>query len=113
MISDIDHVQAGIDLQSWRDETKRKEIDPDSDITNLVPALARVLGWLADAGTIERLGLRAAVLLNVVRPDLLPNTSLSEMSATSRQNVSKLTVSFRATFGFRDSAHQIAKRSKV
>jgi hypothetical protein len=110
MISDIDYVQVGIDLQSWRDATNREEIDPDSDISELVPALARVLGWLADGKTIERLGLRTAVLINIVRPDLLPPTSLAEMSATSRQNVSKLTVSFRATFGLRESTQQIAKR---
>jgi len=98
-------------LQSWRDTTNRpEELDPDSDITDLVPALSRVLGWLSDAKTIERLGLRTAVLISIVRPDLLPETSLSELSGTSRQNVSKLTVSFRATFGLRESTNQIAKR---
>ena len=112
MISEIDGVQKGqLDVQAWRDAKNQEEIDPDSDLTELVPALSRVLGWLADAKTIERLGLRTAVLLNVVRPDLLPATSLAEMSGTSRQNVSKLVVSFRATFGLRESINQIAKRS--
>ena len=111
MISEIDGVEAQLAVQSWKDAQNQEEIDPDSDITNLVPVLARVLGWLADAKTVERLGLRTAVLLNVVRPDLLPATSLAEMSGTSRQNVSKLVVSFRATFGLRESINQIAKRS--
>jgi hypothetical protein len=119
MISDI--AGAGVEavkgitdreaLQTWRDTTNRPdELDPDSDITDLVPALSRVLGWLSDAKTIERLGLRTAVLLSVVRPDLLPETSLAELSGTTRQNVSKLVVAFRATFGLRESTNQVAKR---
>lgn len=112
MISEIAGVEERLAMEEWRDLQNRaeNENDPDSDISNLVPVLSRLLGWLSAATTIERLGLRTAVLLNIVRPDLLPNTSLSEMSSTSRQNVSKLTVSFRATFGFRESAHQLAKR---
>ena len=106
-------------MESWRDLQHRpNENGSDSDITDLVPALSRLLGWLSEAGTIDRLGLRTAVLLNIVRSDLLPNVSLAEMSGTTRQNVSKLTVSFRATFGLREfyepdskTWHLIAKYS--
>jgi hypothetical protein len=110
MISEIDHVQSQLDVQSWRDATNREEIDPDSDLTDLAVVLSRVFGWLADGKTLDRIGLRTAVLINLTRPDLLPATSLAEMSGTSRQNVSKLTVSFRATFGLRESTKQIAKK---
>jgi hypothetical protein len=113
MISEIAGVENRLAVQEWRDlqNQPENESDPDSDITDLVPALSRVLGWLADASTIERLGLRTAVLLNVIRPDLLPEISLAEMSGTTRQNVSKLVVSFRETFGLRESINQRAKRS--
>jgi hypothetical protein len=112
MISEITGVEDRQAMENWRDlqNWPENENDPDSDLTDLIPALARLLGWLSEAGTIERLGLRTAVLLNTVRPDLLPKLSLAEMSGTTRQNVSKLTVSFRATFGLRESAHQAAKR---
>ena len=115
MISEISGVENRLAVQEWRDlqNQPENENDSDSDLTDLVPALSRLFGWLSQADTIQRLGLRTGVMLNVIRPDLLPETSLAEMSGTTRQNVSKLTVSFRATFGLRESANQITKRSKV
>ena len=84
MISEIAGVEERLAMEEWRDLQNRpeNENDPDSDLTELVPALSRLLGWLSEAATIERLGLRTAVLLNIVRPDLLPKTSLAEMSGT-------------------------------
>jgi hypothetical protein len=100
-------------LSAWRDTTNRAEIDPDSDLTDLVPVLSRLLGWLCEPETCERRGMRVTALVQVVRPDLNGGRSLGKLSPTSKQNFSKLVVDFRSTFGFRASAHQIAKNGKV
>jgi len=111
VITEAESVEARLAVQAWRDAQNRPENDDsDSDITNLVPSLARLLVWLSDATTVERIGMRTMVLIHIVRPDLLPATSIAELSGTSRQNISKLTVSFRATFGLRESTNQVAKR---
>jgi hypothetical protein len=45
-----------------------------------------------------------------LRPDLNGGKSLAELSPTTKQNLSKICVDFRQTFGWKPSAHQIAKR---
>jgi hypothetical protein len=110
MISEIVGVEERLAMETWRDVQNRPESDSDSDLSDLVPKVSRLLGWLSEATTIERMGLRTAVLLYCTRPDLLETSSLEQMSATSRQNVSKLVVSFRATFNLRPAINQIAKR---
>src|ERR1700730_1643316 len=104
MISDIG-VEAQLALESWRDATNREEIDPDADLTNLIPALSRLLGWLGEGETCERRGMRVTVLLEVGRPDFNHGKSLGQMSPTSKQNLSKLMTDFRLTFGWRQCAH--------
>jgi len=108
MISDIG-VEAQLAMQEWRDLQNRPETDPDSDLTDLVPALSRLLGWLNEGDTCERKGMRFVAMLVCVRPDFIEARSLGQMSPTSKQNLSKLVVDFRSTFGWRASAHQAAK----
>jgi hypothetical protein len=45
-------------MEHWRDLQDRPEFDSDSDLTALVPALARLLGWLAEGKTSEQRGMR-------------------------------------------------------
>lgn len=113
MISEIAGVEERLAMESWRDATNQAEIDPDSDLTALVPALSRLLGWLCEPETCERRGMRLTALVQVVRPDLNGGKSLGQISPTSKQNISKLMVDFRATFCYRPSAHQVAKNGNV
>jgi hypothetical protein len=115
MISEIAGVEERLAMESWRDVQNRpeNESDPDSDLTDLVPVLSRLLGWLCEPETCERRGMRLTALVQVVRPDLNGGKSLGQLSPTSKQNFSKLCVDFRETFGFRASAHQVAKNGKV
>lgn len=100
-----------LSLLAWRDTTNREEFDSDADITSLIPAIARLIGWLCEPETCERRGMRVTALAEVVRPDFNGGKSLGRMSKTSKQNLSKLMTDFRTTFNLRESAHQIAKRS--
>jgi hypothetical protein len=109
VISEIVGVGDRQSMESWRDVQNRPESDPDSDLTDLVPALSRLLGWLCEPENCERRGMRVTALVQVVRPDLNGGRSLGQMSPTSKQNISKLIVDFRATFCYRPSAHQVAK----
>jgi hypothetical protein len=113
MISDLEAVEARLAMEAYRDLQNQPECDSDSDLTDLVPALGRLLGWLNEGEKCEQKGMRVVAMLIVVRPDFIQQKSLSEMSPTSKQNLSKLVVDFRSTFGWRPSAHQIAKNSKV
>jgi hypothetical protein len=56
-------------LADWQDSQNRIESDPDSDLTDLVPKVSRLLGWLAEGGTAEQRGDRVTAMLFVVRPD--------------------------------------------
>jgi hypothetical protein len=100
-----------LSLLAWQDARNLEEIDPDSDITNLVPVMGRLLGWLNEGEKCEQKGMRVIAMLVVVRPDFIEAKSLGKMSPTSKQNLSKLCVDFRATFGWRPSAHQVAKEA--
>jgi hypothetical protein len=112
MISEQEKAEENLSLQSWRDS--QAEIDPDSDLTDLVPVLSRLIGWLCEPETVERRGLRVCALAECVRPDLNGGRSLGQLSAgTSKQNLSKLMTDFRATFHLRPSAHQVVKGVKV
>jgi hypothetical protein len=103
-----------IALREWKGQMHQAIADdPDSDITDLVPALARLLGWLSEGEKCEQKGMRVVAMLYVVRPDFLKEKSLGRMSATSKENLSKLVVDFRLTFGWRESGHQAAKRSQL
>jgi hypothetical protein len=107
-------VEAQLAIQEWRDAQNRAEIDPDSDLTALMPAISRFVGWLCEPETVERRGLRVCALEECVRPDLNSGRSLGQTSAgTSKQNLSKLMTDCRSTFHLRPSAHQAAKGAKV
>jgi hypothetical protein len=109
MISDLSWDAAS--LADWQDSQRRPDNPETTDITELADKLTRVLAWLSEGDTTERLGMRCAILIYCTRPDFLPETSLRLLSATSRQNLSKLVVDFKATFNLRPSVNQAAKRS--
>jgi hypothetical protein len=113
MISAVELSWENRSLADWQDSQKRIESDPDSDLSDLVPKVSRLLGWLAEGGTAEQRGDRVTAMLFCIRPDFVEGRSLKFMSNSSKQNLSKLVVDFRATFGLRQSAHQAAKNSKV
>jgi hypothetical protein len=97
-------------LANWQDSQRRLEPDSETtDITDLADRLTRVLAWLAEAETIERLGMRTAILLYCVRPDFLPEQSLRLISGTTKQNLSKMVTDFKGTFSLRPSVNQVAK----
>ena len=100
-----------LSLLAWRDATNQAEFDPDANLADLVPVISRLIGWLCEAETCERRGLRVTALAEVIRPDFNGGKSLGRMSKTSKQNLSKLMTDFRVTFNLRESAHQAAKRS--
>jgi len=113
MISEIAGVEERLAMEEWRDATNQAENDSDSDLSALVPALSRLIAWLCEPETCERRGMRITAMVEVVRPDLNGGKSLAQLSSTSKQNLSKLCVDFRETFGWRPSAHQVAKNSKI
>jgi hypothetical protein len=57
MISELAGVEEKLALEAWRDVQNRPESDPDSDLTALVPPLARLLGWLAEGKSSEQRGM--------------------------------------------------------
>lgn len=115
MISAVEILWENHSLASWQatQNQPEPESDPDSDISALVPACARLLAWLTQPETCERRGMRVTAMAEVIRPDLNGGRSLGQMSGTSKQNLSKLMTDFRSTFNIRPSAHQIAKGGKV
>jgi hypothetical protein len=101
-------------LADWQDSQKRAEADPEkTDISDLADALTRLLAWLSEADTTERMGMRTLILIYVVRPDFLQEQSLRLMSQTTKQNLSKLVVDFKQTFNLRPSVNQAAKALAV
>jgi hypothetical protein len=108
MISDLSWDAAS--LADWQDSKNRAESDSEkTDISELADALTRVLAWLSEGDTTERLGMRCAIFIYCTRPDFLPETSLRALSGTTKQNLSKLVVDFKATFNLRPSVNQAAK----
>ena len=106
LVNEIDSVQSGIDLQNWKDAENRPEADPDSRLTNLVPALSRVLGWLNDGKSCEQAGMRVKAMLFVVRPDFLDGRSLGRLSPTSKRILDDLVADFQATFVVKSDGEQ-------
>jgi hypothetical protein len=101
MISEIAGVEERLAMESWRDVQNQTDIDPDSDLTDLVPALGRLLGWLAEGDTCERRGMRVLAVLVVVRPDFIEEKSLGQMSRGSKRLFDELVNDFRSTFTLR------------
>jgi hypothetical protein len=112
MISGIELLWESKSLADWEATQNRPEpeSDPDSNLTDLVPAISRLIAWLCEPETCERRGMRITAMVEVVRPDLNHGKSLAQLSPTSKQNLSKLCVDFRQTFGWQPSSHQIARR---
>jgi hypothetical protein len=98
MISEQEKAEENLSLQNWRDS--QVEIDPSSH-SDLVPALSRLLGWLAEPETCERRGMRITALLVVVRPDFIEEKSLGQMSRGSKRLFDEVVNDFRSTFTFR------------
>ena len=115
MISAVEILWENHSFANWQAAQNQPEnADPDSDLTDLIPALSRLLAWLSEGKECEQKGMRVVAMLSVVRPDFLHEKSLKYMSNTSKQNLSKLCVDFRQTFGWRASAQQVAaKRRKT
>ena len=85
-------------LADWQATQNQPEPDLETtDITELADKLTRVLGWLSEGDTIERLGMRCAILLYCVRPDFLPEQSLHLISGTTKQNLSKMVTDFKVS----------------
>lgn len=64
--------------------------------------ISRVLIWLADGETTDERGMRVAVALYCIRPDLIKGATLEEIglaSGRTKQAVHKLADLFRATTG--------------
>lgn len=91
----------------WRDDN---DDSSDNDLSNLVPPLARLLGWIAEGENVNQMGMRIAAVLHEFRPDLLNGRSLTQISTNTRQNLDKLVVDFRATFAIRKSSRQLCKK---
>ena len=110
MISDLSSWDAR-SLSDWQDLRKQPETELETtDITELADKLNRVIAWLSEGDSIERMGMRCAIFIYIVRPDFLAETSLRLMSKTTKQNLSKLVVDFRQTFNLRPSVNQAAKQ---
>jgi hypothetical protein len=99
----------GAGLSYRRHPVEDIEPDPDSDLCDLVPKITRLIGWMAEGKTYDQMGMRVVAMLKVVRPDFLNGQSLDELTPTTRQNVNRLMVDFRSTFGYHDTPHQRAK----
>src|ERR1700674_5708386 len=67
-------------LIDWQNLQNLPECDPDSDLTALVPACGRLLGWQAEGQTAEQRGDRVTAMLYCVRPDFVEGRSLRFMS---------------------------------
>ena len=89
-MTEIHALQSSIDLQNWKDLENRAESDQDSRLTNPVPALSRLLGWLNDGKTCEKIGMRFTAMLVCVRPDFIEANSLNLMSPKSKQSLLEL-----------------------
>jgi hypothetical protein len=76
----------------------------DESIRRTCEALSRTFMWVADAGTLEQIGLRATVVLYCVRADLIGTPTLEDIgfqAGCTRQAVEKLVVDFTHTIGWK------------
>ena len=110
MLNEIDSVQSRIDLENWRDSENRSESDQDSRLSNLIPPLGRLLGWLNEGKTCEQKGMRFTAMLVCVRPDFIEEQSLKFMPPKSQRSLSELIADFRLTFGWREPVNRIGER---
>jgi len=85
------------------------EPDQDNDLSDLVPKVSRLFGWISEGRTCEQIGMRATAMLFVCRPDYLDGRSLEKLTTRTRQNLDHLVVDFRSTFAYRETPHQRAK----
>lgn len=105
MRSELEEVEARLAMEIWRDS--QAEIDPDSDLTDMIPAMSRFLGWLNQGEDCEQKGMRVVAMLVVVRPDFIETKSLRLMSWASKRIFDDLVNDFRLNFVVRGSAHQV------
>ncbi len=90
----------------WRhpvDELEPREIGSESD-ARACEAISRTFIWIADACSLEQVGLRATVVLHAVRQDLIEGATLEDIglrAGCSRQGIENLLADFRATLGWR------------
>lgn len=54
---------------------------PEDQLERICEVLSRTFGWVAEADTVEQKGLRASVVLDCVRADLLGSATLEELGA--------------------------------
>jgi hypothetical protein len=106
MISEQEKAEGSLALQSWRDS--QAEIDP-AHHSDLIPALSRLLGWLAEGEKCEQKGMRVIALLVCVRPDFMEQKSLRGMSRASKQIFDALVNDFKRSFHWQQAAHQNGK----
>lgn len=75
----------------------------DESIRRSCEALSRTFMWVADAGSLEQMGLRATVVLYCVRGDLIGGATLEDIgfrAGCTRQAVENLVVDFAETVGW-------------
>jgi hypothetical protein len=73
-------------LADWKAMQNQAENDPDSNLTDLIPALGRLLGWLNEGEKCEQKDMRVVAMPVCVRPDFIQEKSPVQMSPTSIQN---------------------------
>jgi hypothetical protein len=108
-VSEIDKVQNELDLANWRNSENRLESDHDSALSDLAPAVSRLLGWLNDGKSCDQIGMRVKAMIFVVRPDFLDARSLTRLSPGSKRIFGDLVADFRGTFVVKSDGARIAK----
>jgi hypothetical protein len=98
MLTEFEEIESKNALQNWRDS--QADNDP-ANHSDLVPALGRLLGWLAEGEKCEQKGMRVLVLLVCVRPDFIEEKCLGQMSRASKRLFDDLVNDFRSTFTLR------------
>jgi hypothetical protein len=76
----------------------------DESIRRTCEVLSRTFMWVADAGDLEQIGLRATVVLYCVRADLIGGATLEDIgfqAGCTRQAVENLVVDFTKTIGWK------------
>lgn len=76
----------------------------DESIRQSCETLSRTFMWVADAGTLEQIGLRATVVLYCIRADLIGTPTLEDIgfqAGCTRQAVENLAADFIQTIGWK------------